>query len=113
MAETKLSINTPVGSTDTTTIEGVLKALPKNKQLMLHWSDGDSKVIANFGGGHVASGADVPTAVAAAYAKFLAVAQIGKQLERRNASFVGVAHKRPLAGETIPKGAIAGHSHRR
>jgi len=113
MADTKLSINTPAGETDTTSLENVLKALPKHKQLMLHWSDGDNKVIANFGGGHVASGEDVSTAVAAAYEKHLADAKIGRQLETKNASFIGTALRRPLAGETIPKGAIAGHSHRR
>ena len=109
-----IHIVTPSGDEQDVSLTDALRALPRHKQLMMHFSSTDNKVIANFGGGTVASG-DTPTAaIEAAYNLFLQQVQIENPRRKTEPSYVQPNLKRkPLAGETIPFGSLPSHVKKR
>lgn len=114
MGDLTLHIVTPSGDQQDVSLTDALRALPKNKQLMVHFSPADNKVIANFGGGAVASGDDPASAIEAAYNLFLQTVQIENPQRKLSGSYVQPdLRRRPLAGETIPWGSLPSHVRKR
>jgi hypothetical protein len=114
MSDLTITFDTPLGDTQTLQLADLLKALPRNKTLMLRYSPTDAKVVANFGGDVVASDPDTATAIAKAYAAFLNTVQIENPRRKTEPSYVQPDLKRkPLAGQTIPWGSLPSHVKKR
>jgi hypothetical protein len=103
----QIDTTTRAGDPGSTTLEDVLKALPRNKQLILHWDAASNRAVANVAGSSVATGEDVASAVGAAFARHLTTVQVENPLRKREPSYISPL-KRPLAGDTIPPGSIPG-----
>jgi hypothetical protein len=110
MADLTIEFDTPLGDTQTLQLADLLKALPRNKTLMLRYSASDAKVVANFGGDVVASDADTATAISKAYAAFLLTVRIENPNRKKEPSYVQPdLRRKPLAGNTIPWGSLPSH----
>lgn len=114
MSDLQITFDTPLGDTQTLALADLLKALPRNKTLMLRYSPTDATVVANFGGDVVASDPDTATAIAKAYAAFLLTVRIENPNRKKEPSYVQPDLKRkPLAGHTIPWGSLPSHVQRK
>jgi hypothetical protein len=104
-----ITFTTPLDDTQTARLKDVLRALPRARTLMLRCSSSDGKVIANFGGDAIAEGDDVASAVGAAYTEFLKTVRLENLNRKAEPSYVQPNLRRPLAGDTIPWGALPSH----